>query len=922
MKKFTLLTMLVALFSVTAFAQKGLRLLPMKDALQTSSVITKAIDRKAQPVTNRTRRAASDELVTPPATATVETWYLTDGKFYAYTSTGWVDATSYMPTIKVAIDGNDMYIQGLAYWMPEGWIKGEIDGFMVLFDNGQFVGEDENGAEYMVGSNDGETLSDGILFNYSEEYGVLECVTDYLMENAKADEVSPYCYWSKPTFSKDEPVAPEVVVAPENLTVEEYTLTYNDYNDIPSSGIVKIGIDGNDVYVQGFNSYLPEAWIKGVLADGVVTFAGKQYYGNYNEQYEMFLQETDVTFVYDAEAESFTAEGDVYNYTGNMYADYYVNLVMTKVVEKAATPATPTISAVEEGNYGWYMTFKVPVVDTEGNGMLSSKLSYQIFTDVEQEISPLTFTPATHTRLTEDMTVIPYGFTESWDFYDTQIYFNDLFSEDWNKIGIQSTYTGGGEEHKSEIYWFTLKEYSKVTIDFNAMDVACSTNDSDAGDITEDYEITAGGVTLTVSPKSEEATTPNRFWSTSYGPQLRVYSGTLTFTAPADKAITKMVINYGKWNDGNSVDCGVISNVSTAKVATWTGEAQKVVVSIAANTQLNSIVLELADFVPTIVEAPEGLETETYIFKATAVVAKYDPEDEAPEPYSAQIEVGFDGDDVYIQGLASDAPELWVKATKNESGQYVIPASQYMGVLSVWGGMFTFDYYFTAVDEEGNLVDAVLDFDAEKSEFTTSQTLMLNESPTDLEPYVTFTDVVITKFIEVAATPADPEAQETGVLYDTYPYAYFSVPAVGTYGEALNLSKLFYTVWIEKDGVQQPYTFTAEAYYYDFTEDVLEVPYTYDGEDFYYGGEVVYFEEEIAEFQSWTKIGIQSIYYGCDERRASNVVWMNNSKTDGISTIPADMKAGKAVIYNINGQRLEAPQKGLNIINGRKVVIK
>ena len=36
----------------------------------------------------------------------------------------------------------------------------------------------------------------------------------------------------------------------------------------------------------------------------------------------------------------------------------------------------------------------------------------------------------------------------------------------------------------------------------------------------------------------------------------------------------------------------------------------------------------------------------------------------------------------------------------------------------------------------------------------------------------------------------------------------------------------------------------------------------------------------------------------------------------------ADINAGKYVIYNIAGQRLDAPQKGLNIINGRKVMIK
>ena len=33
-------------------------------------------------------------------------------------------------------------------------------------------------------------------------------------------------------------------------------------------------------------------------------------------------------------------------------------------------------------------------------------------------------------------------------------------------------------------------------------------------------------------------------------------------------------------------------------------------------------------------------------------------------------------------------------------------------------------------------------------------------------------------------------------------------------------------------------------------------------------------------------------------------------------------KASDGVIYNLRGQRLTAPQKGINIIGGRKVVVK
>ena len=42
----------------------------------------------------------------------------------------------------------------------------------------------------------------------------------------------------------------------------------------------------------------------------------------------------------------------------------------------------------------------------------------------------------------------------------------------------------------------------------------------------------------------------------------------------------------------------------------------------------------------------------------------------------------------------------------------------------------------------------------------------------------------------------------------------------------------------------------------------------------------------------------------------------------GISGVEADKENAEDVIYNIAGQRLQKPQKGLNIINGKKVIVK
>lgn len=758
MKRLTLLTMLVALLSVTAFAQKGMKMRPLEGALSAPSAIFQGVARQAQPVMNVSRRAG--ELVTPPSTATSETWYTVAGKFYAYGSSGWNDVTADMKTVNVIIDGADIYIQGLAYWFKEGWIKGTVSGKTATFANNQLVGEDEYGPEYISGSDDGSTLAENIVFSYDAIEGILQAETPYIFENGSTTKISAYTYWTTPTFSRTAPEDPQVVVLPDGVTAEEYVMTYQDEKGESFFKPTKVAVNGNDVYFQGFSNFLPEAWVKGTKNGNLVTFPKMQYmgeYGTYGSSYAFY--NGDAVFAYDAETEAYSAEGLIFGVLADQYYDgKYVNPVLGKVIEKAGTPADPIISSVGDTQYGPAMSFNIPIVDTEGNGMATSKLSYQVFVDMEQEVSPLTFKAEYYKYLDQDMTIIPYGFTENYDFYADQIYLNMPEYKTFNKIGIQSIYTGGGEEHKSEITWFTIKEYGYVE--------------------------------------------------------------------------------------------------------------------------------------PTPVEVPEGLVTEPYIFSAM----QQENGAEGLEPYSYQTKVGFDGDDVYIKGLSENTADMWIKATKNEAGKYVIPANQYMGQLDLYG-MFTFDYYLAACDEQLNAVDIVLDFDAENSKFTTDQIVVINGSLTEWDPYQTFTEVSLTKFIEVAATPADPTVE--GLKFNaTYPSASFTVPAVGTNGETLNVEKLFYTIWVEKDGKQQPYTFTAAAYKEDFDEDVTEVPYTHSGWDFSAGGSRVYFEENAEELQTWSRVGIQTIYYGAGEVHKSNIAWGFNE-----TFIPTEIvvtQEGYATFYDAN----------------------
>ena len=111
-----------------------------------------------------------------------------------------------------------------------------------------------------------------------------------------------------------------------------------------------------------------------------------------------------------------------------------------------------------------------------------------------------------------------------------------------------------------------------------------SSNDSNAGDITEDKSVKSGDVTITVSPSGVK--NPNRMWTGS----LRMYGGTLT-VASAGKNITAIdfELNNSKWGSGNTADSG---KLETGK---WTGNAASVVISVAANTQIKSMTVTLGE---------------------------------------------------------------------------------------------------------------------------------------------------------------------------------------------------------------------------------------------------------------------------------------------------------------------------------------
>lgn len=171
------------------------------------------------------------------------------------------------------------------------------------------------------------------------------------------------------------------------------------------------------------------------------------------------------------------------------------------------------------------------------------------------------------------------AFTDTSLFpYDFITYPDDRLEFEPGLKKVTFTYTG---EQLYGIFWIKLKDSPNEDIyNFYAgtKNYPVSTENSNAGDITENKDFVEGDVTLTVSPSG--VPTPNRIWGneassggmTTYIPQLRVYGGTMTFTS--DRVMKNIKFETTTGVGGLSPNTGKMSGIQ------WKGSAKKVVFNV------------------------------------------------------------------------------------------------------------------------------------------------------------------------------------------------------------------------------------------------------------------------------------------------------------------------------------------------------
>lgn len=135
-----------------------------------------------------------------------------------------------------------------------------------------------------------------------------------------------------------------------------------------------------------------------------------------------------------------------------------------------------------------------------------------------------------------------------------------------------------------------------------------SSSSSKAGDFTEATTCTVDGIKVTISKKAS-GSNENRIWTSS--PRLRMYSGTMTIEAPEGKNISNISFDKTKWAAKNKSDVGTLTD------GKWKGDANKVVITIAANTQIKSLTVTLAGTVITYKDVPSVKDLLTNYTSAT-----------------------------------------------------------------------------------------------------------------------------------------------------------------------------------------------------------------------------------------------------------------------------------------------------------------
>lgn len=256
------------------------------------------------------------------------------GSFNAPNKFGSSDMTCVVSVIR---NGDKIYMNNMwaQYMKNQGYIEGTVEGNIATFTFPQKVESTrhrDNGETYM-------TEEYCLMFDYVENaehpdeemYGnYLPCENQTLKFRIEDGELVPleqgnrimgWAEWEETSDGSGQyawewqhfgdriesikTITEQTVEVPSGLEFEEYAMYVTDnstFRDPVNYAVpVKIAIDNKDVYISGLFEMLPDAFVKGTLADGKITIPSGQYMGYYpgGPASAYFVADTPVYYEYD-----------------------------------------------------------------------------------------------------------------------------------------------------------------------------------------------------------------------------------------------------------------------------------------------------------------------------------------------------------------------------------------------------------------------------------------------------------------------------------------------------------------------------------------------------------------------------------------------------------------------------------------------
>lgn len=361
MKKILLL-MLTLLLSVVAFAQKPAtgqlaEVYPGPQSIP-ADMVSASFDNAKETSTTpwRKRRAFSGDVITEQPEGTLKT-YIRSGSYV--NSSGNIRSQTGFAYIVFAEDGTTVWFKDLVSGYGFGsWVQGTIDGNKITVPLGQPItflnptyGNAVLGITFPSAS---VKVSGDLTFTMTEKTITLDTYTHYSVGIVGGCfEYNSTVYGLQnlnknygdyaTSFTLFE--EPEVVTPPDGISTADMPLTASENGSTDYSATVKVGWVGNDVYIQGLNKYLPDAWVKGTLNDeGTQVTFPIQYMGKDAERpyYLTGYSSGSVATVkmdYDADTKTFTGNGSIMingSATAMSYVVFYNGMII-------GTPPSPIV---------------------------------------------------------------------------------------------------------------------------------------------------------------------------------------------------------------------------------------------------------------------------------------------------------------------------------------------------------------------------------------------------------------------------------------------------------------------------------------------------------------------------------------------------------------------------------------------------